>query len=170
MYLATYTIDITALFYLMGLLHSSTSLKLNRKKPFLIAIIFTIIIILSEAGTVFADNGSLNLRTINILCNILGFALTPIIPIAMILIFDERIFISHKLLLVPTLINIVATALSPLYGYIFYIDIKNHYSRGDYFFIFIIVYIINFILLIISTLEAGICGIVLAASSFLYKK
>lgn len=155
MYLATYTIDITALFYLIGLLHSSTALKFYRKKPFLIAIILTIIVILSEAGTVFADNEYLNLRSINLLCNILGFALTPIIPIAITLIFDERIFKSHKLLLLPTLINIVATVLSPLYGYIFYIDPNNLYSRGDYFFVFIIAYIINLLLLLISTLETG---------------
>ncbi|MGI5892664.1 MAG: GGDEF domain-containing protein [Bacillota bacterium] len=155
MYLATYTIDITALFCLIGLLHSSSALKFYRKKPFLIAIILTVIIILSEAGTVFCDNGSLNLRSINILCNILGFALTPIIPISITLIFDERILKSHKLLLLPTLINIVAAVLSPLYGYIFYVDANNHYSRGDYFFIFIIAYIINFLLLVISTLEAG---------------
>lgn len=155
MYIATYIIDIAALFYLMGLLYSSTALNIYRKKPFLIGIILTVIIILSEAGTVFADNGSLNLRDINILCNILGFALTPMIPIAITLIFDRRILRTHKLLLVPTLINIVATVLSPLFGFIFYVDANNQYIRGDYFFIFTTVYIINFLFLVISTLEVG---------------
>ncbi|PKM49988.1 MAG: hypothetical protein CVV02_13475 [Firmicutes bacterium HGW-Firmicutes-7] len=155
MYIATYIIDITALFYLMGLLYSSTALNIYRKKPFLIGIILTVIIILSEAGTVFADNGSLNLRSINIFCNILGFALTPMIPIAITLIFDRRILRTHKLLLVPTLINIVATVLSPLFRFIFYVDANNQYIRGDYFFIFITVYIINFLFLVMSTLDAG---------------
>ncbi|MGI6425382.1 MAG: hypothetical protein ACOX2A_09295 [Tepidanaerobacteraceae bacterium] len=155
MYIATYIIDIAALFYLIGLVYSSTSLKCDRKNPFLISIILTIIIILSEAGSIFAENGSLNLRSINILCNILGFALTPIIPIAITLIFDKSILRKHKLMLVPTLINIVATVLSPLFRFIFYVDFNNHYIRGDYFFIFITVYIINLLLLVIRTIQAG---------------
>lgn len=153
MYIATYIIDITALFYLIGVLHSSTALNSYRKKSFLIAIILTIIIVLSEAGTIFTDNGSLNIRSINIFCNILGFALTPMIPIVITLIFDRRIFATHRLWLVPTLINIVATVLSPLFRYIFYVDANNQYIRGEYFFVFIAVYIINFLILIISTLD-----------------
>lgn len=155
MYIATYTIDIAALFCLIVLLYSSTTLNNYRKKPFLIGIILTVVIILSEAGTVFTDNGSLNIRSINILCNILGFALTPMIPIAIILIFDRRILRTHKHLLIPTLINILFTLLSPLFGLIFYVDANNQYIRGDYFFIFVTVCIINLFFLIIRTIEIG---------------
>ena len=155
MYIATYLIDIVALFFLIWLLYSSAALNNHRKKPFLIGIILTIIIILSEAGTVFTDNGSLNFRSINILCNVLGFSLTPIIPIAITLIFDRRILTTHKLMLVPTFINIVAAVLSPVFGFIFYVDANNQYIRGEYFFIFIAVYIINLLFLLISTLEVG---------------
>lgn len=155
MYIATYVIDIAALFYLMVLLYSGTSLNSYRKKPFLIAIILTIIIILSETGTVFAGNGSLHLRSINVLCNILGFSLAPMIPVAITLIFDRRILKTHKFLLVPTLINIVATVLSPLFKLIFYVDANNQYIRGDYFFIFIAVYIFNFLFLVVRTLDVG---------------
>jgi len=56
MYIATYIIDMAALFYLMGLLCSSTTLNIHRKKPFLAAVILTIIIILSEAGTILTNN------------------------------------------------------------------------------------------------------------------
>ncbi|MDR7870690.1 MAG: diguanylate cyclase [Tissierellaceae bacterium] len=155
MYIATYIIDIAALLYLIGLLYSSTTLNFYRKRPFLIAIILTVIIILSEAGTVLTDNGILKFRSINILCNVLGFTLTPMIPIAIALIFDKMILRTHKLLLIPTLINMVATVLSPLFGFIFYVDSYNQYIRGDYFLIFIIVYIINFLFLVIITLEVG---------------
>lgn len=155
MYIATYIIDIAALFYLIGLLYSSTTLKKFRKKPFLIGIILTVIIILSEVGTVFADNTSLNLRSLNILCNILGFALTPVIPIAIILIFDSKILKTHKFMLIPTLINILFTVLSPLFGLIFYVVVNNHYFRGDYFFIFVTVYIINILFLVIRTIDVG---------------
>jgi diguanylate cyclase (GGDEF)-like protein len=155
MYIATYSIDLAALFYLIGLLHASTSLNNYRKKPFLISIILTVIIILSEAGTVLASNGSINLRSINIFCNILGFALTPMIPLAITAIFDSRILRTNKLLLVPTLINIVATVLSPQLRFIFYVDANNQYTRGDFFYIFIAAYIINFSFLIVRTLDVG---------------
>lgn len=154
MYIATYVIDIAALFYLIGLLYSSTTFNANRKKPFLIAVVLTIIIILSEAGTLLTNNESFNLRSINILCNVLGFAITPIIPIVITLIFDNVILKSHKLLLIPTLINLVATVLSPIFRFIFYVDADNQYTRGYYFFIFIIVYIMNLLILSIITLEA----------------
>jgi len=155
MYISAYIIDIAALLYLAGAVYSSTALNLFRKKPFLIGIIFTVIIIVSEAGTVFAGNGNLNLRSINILCNILGFALAPVIPLAIAFIFDRRFFRRYRFLLIPTFVNIVLTVLSPLFKLIFYVDASNDYFRGDCFFIFIIVYIINFLLLVISTLKIG---------------
>ena len=75
MYIATYIIDIAALFYLMGLSYSSTTLNMQRKKPFLIAMLLTVIMILSEVGTVLTNNGSPNLRIINMVFNVLGFLL-----------------------------------------------------------------------------------------------
>lgn len=155
MYIATYAIDIAALFYLIWLLHSSTTLHPSRKIPLLATIVLTVIIILSEMGTVFTDNGSTGLRGINIFCNVLGFALTPLIPIAISLIFDRRILGTHKFLLLPTLINIIATVLSPQLRLIFYVNADNQYIRGDYFFIFISVYIFNFLFLLICTLDVG---------------
>ena len=58
MYIATYIIDIAALFYLMGLSYSSTTLNMQRK-TILIAMLLTVIMILSEVGTVLTNNGSL---------------------------------------------------------------------------------------------------------------
>lgn len=155
MYIATYLINIAALLFLLGLLYSSTALNINRKKPFLASIIITIIIILSEAGSIFSSNGSLNLRSINIFSNLLGFSLTPMIPIVITLIFDKRILKTHRLWLVPTLVNLSAAVLSPMYGFIFYIDSNNQYMRGEYFLVFIVVYIINFLFLVVSTLNMG---------------
>lgn len=154
MYIATYSIDIVALLCLIGFLYSNTALDSKRKKPFLAGIILTIFIILSEAGTLYTE-GSTHLRNINIFLNVMGFSLTPIIPIVITLIFNRRIFTTHRLWLIPTLINIIAAVLSPLFGFIFYVDSNNQYMRGESFFIFIIVYVFNFLFLIINTLKMG---------------
>ena len=154
-YIATYAIDIVALLYLYGLLNRSSVVNSYRKKPFICGIVLTIIVILSEAGTIPASDGGTKLRSLNVLCNVFGFALTPIIPIVLIAISDIKIFHVHKILLLPTLINIVATVLSPLFGFVFYVNVNNQYERGTYFPIFVVIYIINLSLLLINTLRTG---------------
>jgi diguanylate cyclase (GGDEF)-like protein len=155
MYIATYSIDIAALLYLMWLLHSSTALDSRRKKPFSAAIILTVTVILAEAGTIFAGNGNVAFRSLNIFCNVVGFALTPIIPLAIALIFYSDILRTHKILLVPTYINIVATVLSPWFGFVFHVNASNQYFRGDYFFVFMAAYIFNFLFLVVRTVDTG---------------
>lgn len=155
MYIATYLIDIAALIYLIGLLYSNTTLNSNRKKPFLAGILLVIIIILAEAGTIFTGIERLNLRSLNIFSNVLGFALTPMIPIVITLIFNRKTLTTHRVWLLPTLINIVAAVLSPIFGFIFYIYANNQYLRGEAFFIFIVAYIINYLFLVIRTLDMG---------------
>lgn len=154
-YIATYSIDIIALLFLGVLLHRSNMLNNYRKKPFLFGIVLTIIMILSEAGTIFTGNGNTGLRDLNIFCNVVGFALTPIIPFALVAISDITILQTHKFLLLPLLFNIAAAVLSPVFKLIFYVDINNHYERGDFFYIFVVIYIINLIILVISTLHTG---------------
>ncbi|MGI6382398.1 MAG: GGDEF domain-containing protein [Tissierellaceae bacterium] len=155
MYIATYIIDIMALVCLIGLVHSSIVLNIERKKPFFIAIGLTIVIILSEIGTILANYENLNLRSLNILFNILGFTLAPTLPIAITLIFDRRILESYKSLWIPSLINAIASVLSPIMNLIFYVDAQNRYTRGEYFFIFILVYTINLLILAGITIEVG---------------
>ena len=92
-----YILDLAALLFLLGLLFGSSSLNKQRKMPFSISIILTVIVILSEAITVLSDSGNINLRSVNILFNVLGFALTPVIPIAIISIFGKGIFKNYKI-------------------------------------------------------------------------
>jgi len=154
-YIATYSIDVVALLYLLSMLSYGTSLNSDRKIAFKISTILTIVNILSEAGTIFTGREYLNLRSVNILFDVLGFSLSPMIPLTITLIFDSRIRITHKFLLIPTLINIVATVLSPFFKLIFYIDANNNYMRGKFFFVFIVTYMINYLILVLSTLNVG---------------
>lgn len=154
-YIATCSIDIVSLLFLCVLSHRSNLLNNYRKKPFLFGIVLTVIIILSEAGTILGGNENAGLRNLNICCNVVGFALTPIIPLALIAISDISILQTHKFILIPTLINIISVALSPVFKLLFYVDINNHYERGKSFIIFIVVYIINLMILVISTLHIG---------------
>lgn len=153
--IATYVTDIAALLFLLGILNTGTILNNRRKRPFTYAIALTIVIILAEAGSILAAGGGSVVRTINIICNILGFALTPLIPLVLLYIVEAPAHRPPKWLLLPTVINVVAVVLSPFYRLVFHIDAQNQYFRGDYFFIFVLVYIINLFYLILGTLHLG---------------
>ncbi len=153
-YIATYLIDVAALIFLYCLIYSNNILDKNRKRPFYLGIVLTVFIIFLEAGTIIAD-GNADLRFLNILCNVFGFALAPMIPIILIVIFDVKILQTNKLLMLPLVLNTLVAALSPWFGFVFYVDANNHYQRGDSFFVFVAAYIVNLIILLISTVRTG---------------
>ena len=151
-YIATYSIDIATLIFLCYLIYNNNLLNQNRKVPFYFGSALTILIILAEAGTILVGNEDSGLRYINIICNVFGFALTPVLPIIFIAIFDVNILRSRKLIVLPSLFNLFITALSPWFGFVFYVDVNNHYQRGNLFFLFVAAYIVNMILLLRITL------------------
>lgn len=141
-------IDIMALLFLFGLLQNNSLLDVYRRKVFLCGIILTIFVILLEAGTILADGGSARWGSLNAIINALGFAITPMIPIVLINVFNSEKFKIHILLLIPTVLNTFIALLSPFFGWIFYINSNNYYQRGSMFFVFVIVYIANIIFLL----------------------
>lgn len=154
-YVATYLINIVALAILCWLVSSNNILDQKRKGPFYVGIALTVLIIMSEAGTIIAVDGNANLRILNIICNVFGFALSPVIPIILVAIFNLNILKTKKLLMLPSILNICATVLSPWLGLVFYVDENNQYERGNAFFIFVAAYIINLIILLVSTVRTG---------------
>lgn len=150
-YIATYSIDIAALIFLCYLIYNNNLLNQNRKAPFYFGTALTILIILAEAGTILVGNDSSGLRYLNIICNVFGFALTPVLPIIFIAIFDVNLLKNNKLIVLPSLINLCITVLSPFFGFVFYVDASNHYQRGNLFFVFVAAYIVNVILLLRTT-------------------
>jgi diguanylate cyclase (GGDEF)-like protein len=173
-YIVTSIINIISLIILSGLLYSDNILDNHRKKPLLYGITLTIIVILAEVVTVLSEAGIADLHVMNIICNVIGFALTPFIPIVLISIFDFRTLRKHLLLLIPTALNMIAAVLSPLFGLLFYIDRNNSYERGSIFPVFVIAYIVNILYLVVTTIHTGqkylypIKGKILALSLFTF--
>lgn len=147
-YIIIYIMDISALLFLFVLLRVDNLMGARRSRAFSYGIIFTIVVILSEFGTILASEGSAEFRTFNVFCNVVGFAITPTITMVLIAIFDTKILRTKKVLLLPTILNTIAVLLSPWLGLIFYVDANNHYQRGIFFFFFVSVYIINIILFV----------------------
>lgn len=154
-YFATCSIDIAALLFLFWLLHTNNLLGNYRKKPFQLGILLTIVIILAEGGTIVFGDFRSPLRGLNIFCNVIGFGLTPFIPVVLVAIFDLPFLKAHPCLLLPSLLNVVAAALSPSFGLVFSVDAENRYERGILFFVFVVIYIINLLFLVAGVLHVG---------------
>lgn len=121
----------------------------SRKFAFLYAIILVIVVILSEAVTILAALGGPDARLISIIFNVVGFSLSPLIPIILIGIFDYRALKRIYWFYIPSVLNIILVLLSGFLNVIFYVDANNVYIRGNFFFLFVITYIINVILFVL---------------------
>jgi len=152
-YLATAGINLVALLFLAGLLRGAGS-NHPRRNPFLLGIILTAGVILAEAGTLIAQDGVPAWRILNLVSNAVGFMLTPLIPLVLVAIFDNRTLRRHTWLAVPAGLNAAAALLSPWFGLLFSIDEANHYARGGLFWLFIAAYGIHVVFLAVVTLRA----------------
>jgi diguanylate cyclase (GGDEF)-like protein len=151
-YISIYAIDIIALFFLFALLQKESMISKHLKKSFTYSIFFTVLVVVSEFGNIAASQSYANIRFLNILFNVIGFSFTPIIPIVLIWVFDSKIINKFKLLLLPTFLNIIFVILSPWLGLIFKLDSLNGYDRGIFFILFVIVYVFNISLLVMTIL------------------
>ena len=151
MNVSTYLINVFALIYLAVFLQNSTMLKNQRKRPFAIAIAFAIAAILAEMGTV-ASAGRPELSGLHTVLKMAVFALSPMITLTLIAIFDTQALSKHKWMLLPSAINLFFAVMSPLNGMLFQVDAFSQYARGASYPIFVTVYVINALLLMFYTL------------------
>lgn len=141
--IALSVIDIVALLMLVGLLTKENLLNDHLKRYFKYSVHITIIIIINETGTFLVDNQGSGYKSFNEIFNVIGFLLTPLVPLLLIEIFSANVLKKNKYILIPTLINTLVVILSPWFGFIFKISSANVYERGNLFFIFIFVYVFN---------------------------
>jgi len=146
--LTTLAVDALALVILYTLLRFDRVMENTRKRAFSFGIGLIIIAIIAEAGTLIALQGDANFVIIHIIFNVFGFSLVPFIPLAFIMVFDSLPTRKYKFVFIPSFINVLITALSPIYKFIFYVDANNSYQRGNFFFIFVVAYMINIFLFI----------------------
>lgn len=155
MYLAVYSISSAALLYFVVFLWESTTLNAQRKKAFLAAALLTFVIILAEALTIYTRKDQWDVRTLHLLGNLLGFSLAPLVPFVIGSIIDGGFRKLRFLCLLPSAVNMVLVLLSPFFQWIFYIDGENRYVRGRFFFFFVGIYVVNYLVLFLRTVQLG---------------
>ena len=146
-HIAIYVIDIIALFMLIGLLNKENLMKEHLKKSLLYATILSIIIVGLEFLSTWSSLGDEKYRTVQSILNAVGFSLTPFVALMLLPLFDKDILKKCRFFYLPSIFNMVLSLLSPWLGIIFYVDAANQYKRGDFYFIFILVYVFNILFL-----------------------
>ncbi len=109
------------------------------KKKFLFSLLGVMIIILAEIGASFAMETH-SFRILHILSNVIGFTLSPFIPLLISLTFCRTSSRLTKLSLFSIGVNGVLTVLSSFYNLIFFVSAENIYQRGSLFGVYIFTY------------------------------
>ena len=144
--------DILAIFLLLFLeflLRNNRLINKETTKHFLSVCNLTLLITVLEIGTVlFKNSTNSSLYFINILFNVLGFSLSPIVGLQVAVLYSKKIEKKKFILVIPYIINIFFNILSIFNGFIFHVTMENIYSRGPLFFIYVIVSIYSLFLFI----------------------
>lgn len=130
-----------ALLVLSFMLFQNYALTNKIRRGMLFANFFTIVIILSEMGTTYFELGNAPFDGWYVFWNVLGFSISPVIGIFLGYAFHEKKNGFHTLLMIPFALNGILTLLSPALGLIFHVS-DNQYSRGPFFFVYIITYVV----------------------------
>lgn len=144
--------DILALFLLLLLLliiHKNYYFSGKKEETYYKTILVTLVTVVMEIMTVFLEDSPYkDLRLLYILCNALGFTLSPFVCFGLALMHNENYVRRKHIFAIPLYVYAVSAVLSGWTGWIFYVGPDNSYQRGPLFFLSIIVALYSFILLL----------------------
>lgn len=152
-YTAVSGINIIALLILDYIIRKSdvTSNKVNYF--FRLSISAIIIAIAAEIATMYFGSASANYRLPNVIGNVIGFSVSPLIPLLIGRAISNQKKKSAILYWIPAAVNFVLSLLSSKFSIIFSVTIENVYSRGEFFWMYIASYIIGMVYLFLETQE-----------------
>ncbi len=138
--------------------YKSTKYKNSPDKIFALLGLIVIITLISEMFGWMIDKTKIPYGIeLNILINLIIYAITPLNTLLLTIYFNSIIFTYTKyskiwlILLFPLMINLIITLLTIFYNLYFYIDVTNTYHRAKLFYIMVLVsysYIILFIIIL----------------------
>ncbi len=150
-YLFLSIMGVLALLILIWMICQNKTMIEKTRKAFFIAISVIIMVSAAEVFTAFFENTSAEFRIPCMIANVIGFSVTPLIPILFGLGLCDLMPLPARLLMLPGLLNPVFTLLSVRFGFIFSITPDNIYRRGPLFFIFVAAYISGLLFLMYKT-------------------
>lgn len=153
-YLALSGINILAMSILSYMIYCNDLFDPRTRRLFLYAVLSIAIVVIAEMGTVCSAYPIGRTQVLQNGFNLIGFSVSPFVPIMVASSFGNRVRIRGILFSLPAVISLVFTLLSPAYGFIFRVLPDSSYFRGPWFFIYIISYISGIVFLFVETLSA----------------
>lgn len=138
------------LLILLYLIINNVIMSAKKRTFYVVAIVLTIVVIVAEISANIFDVKGVEFRIPNIIANVFGFSISTLIPIALAVVFDEKIVKKLWYYSIPILVGIVFIMASPWSGWIFYVSAYNQYHRGPFFSIYILTYLFSLFILLLS--------------------
>ena len=150
-YYALGAVNILAMSILGWMVYHNDLFDARTRRHFLAAILSIAIVVLAELGTVFDGYPAPISLFMPKIFNIIGFSLSPFVPMMIAKAFSNRSPRWSNAMLIAPAANLVLAVLSPAWGFIFRILPDGTYSRGTFFFVYIISYVSGMIYLLAET-------------------
>lgn len=146
-------IDLFVLSFMCILTKLSESLNKKQKQGFFFAFALIAVISVLEVVTLVVDGTPAGYRWLNILSNYLGFGLSPGVCLCLVYVMDRKKRMNRwfRAAVCCEACYLLFLALSIPAGLVFSVSADNIYSRGQYFYIYIIMYFAAIVYLSVST-------------------
>ena len=147
-------IDLFVLSFMCILTKLSESLNKKQKQGFFFAFALIAAISVLEVVTLAVDGTPAGYRWLNILSNYLGFGLSPGVCLCLVYVMDRKKRMNRwfRAAVCCEACYLLFLALSIPAGLVFSVSADNVYSRGQYFYIYIILYFAAIVYLSVSTI------------------
>lgn len=144
-------IDLAVLLIMSIMAYSNALMGKKQRNSYILSFALIAIISIMEVITVWVDGNGLKFRWINILSNYLGFALTP--WVALVLGDAIGTFWKSKAFFYILVTYDVFLALSIPFGWVFSVSKDNIYSRGEFFALYLVIYMVGIVYLFFETIH-----------------
>lgn len=152
-YVAIDVLTICTLLILIHFIVSNVFFLPEMKKNFILAATLAALVTLAQMLTVLFENHLYSNHFLQQLSNVVGFAFTPFVALALSRAFLTERLTSQKFLIFPVWVNLAFVLTSPWTGLIFHSE-DGFYARGPLYAVFIITLICAYIVLIVRSLQA----------------
>ena len=151
------TIDLFVLGFMCLLTKLSESLNKKQKRGFFLAFALIAAISVLEVITIVVDSTPPGYRWLNILSNYLGFGLTPAVALCLVYVLDKKSIIRRgfKAAVCCEGVYLLFLAATLPYGPVFSVSRENLYARGEYFYIYVVMYYVSMLYLMVATVRTA---------------
>ena len=151
------TIDLFVLGFMCFLTKLSESLNKKQKRGFFLAFALIAAISVLEVITIVVDGTPPGYRWLNILSNYLGFGLTPAVALCLVYVLDKKSVIRRgfKAAVCCEGVYLLFLAATLPDGPVFSVSRENLYARGEYFYIYVVMYYVSMLYLMVATVRSA---------------